>query len=80
VIRLPKHLDVPTALARLAEQGIHAGIGAAALHRQPAYRQWADHPLPGTDQCHDSIVALPMPPGLSDPELDQVGEALARLV
>lgn len=80
VVRLPKQCDVKATLSQLADQGIQAGIGAAALHKEPAYRQWATRAQPGTEQCHASIIALPMPPGLSEGELDQVGEALARLV
>ncbi len=82
VVLLPEGSSVPEAIEALHEGGIEASVGAQGLHRQPAYHQLAgfDRPLPGTEQCCDRALALPTPPKLSDPEMDQVADAVAALI
>ena len=62
----------------LRAQGIQCQIGTYALHRLGAYRGqgW----FPGADTAYERALALPLHAGLTDPELDRVGEALDKLV
>ena len=78
VVRVPVGRRAPEVIAALAAAGVQASIGAQALHLEPAYRDLPgfDRPLPGTEDAFARAVALPMPPGLSDADLDRVCEAL----
>jgi dTDP-4-amino-4,6-dideoxygalactose transaminase len=62
----------------LRTQGIQCQIGTYALHRLGAYRSQGS--FPGADAAFDRALALPLHAGLTDAELDRVGEALDKLV
>lgn len=70
--------DRDTVLAALRGRGIQCQIGTYALHRLGAYR--GEGSFPGADAAFDRALALPLHAGLSDGELDRIGEALDKLV
>jgi perosamine synthetase len=65
-------------LAALRGQGIEAQIGTYALHRLGAFRDQGS--FPGADQAFERALALPFHSRLSEADLDQVAEALDKLV
>jgi perosamine synthetase len=75
VIQLDRRDEV---MAALRAQGIECQIGTYALHRLGAYRDQG--PFPGADAAFERALALPLHSGLGADELDQVAEALDRLV
>jgi perosamine synthetase len=66
------------ALEALREQGIEAQIGTYALHRLSAYAGGGS--FPGADRAFERALALPFHSRLGERELDQVTEALDKLV
>ena len=65
-------------MAGLRAQRIECQIGTYALHRLGAYRDQG--PFPGADAAFERALALPLHSGLGPDELDQVAEALDKLV
>jgi perosamine synthetase len=65
-------------LAALRGQGIEAQIGTYALHRLSAFS--GDGSFPGADRAFERSLALPFHSRLGERELDQVTEALDKLV
>jgi perosamine synthetase len=65
-------------LASLRAQGIEAQIGTYALHRLGAYRDQG--PFPGADRAFERALALPFHSRLGERDLDDVAEALDKLV
>ena len=65
-------------LAGLRGQGIEAQIGTYALHRLGAYRDQGS--FPGADHAFERALALPFHSRLAEEDLDQVAEALDKLV
>ena len=82
VVRVPSGRRALSTIDALRDEGVQASIGAQALHREPAYRDLPgfDRPLPGSDDAFERAVALPMPPGLPDSDLDRVCDALVRVI
>lgn len=82
VVRVPPGRTAEAVIPALAEAGVQASIGAQALHLEPAYRDLDgfDRPLPGALDAYTRGVALPMPPGLTDAEMDHVCEALVASI
>lgn len=60
-------------LARGVETLIHY---PCPPHRQPAYAEWRDLSLPITEKIHREVVSLPLNPGLTDGEAEQIAEAV----
>jgi perosamine synthetase len=75
VVRIDRRDEV---LAALRAAGIEAQIGTYALHRLGAYAGRGD--FPGADAAYERALALPFHGQLAETELDQVAEALDRLV
>jgi dTDP-4-amino-4,6-dideoxygalactose transaminase len=65
-------------LARLRAVGIEAQIGTYALHRLGAYRDQGA--FPGADRAFERSLALPFHSRLEDADLDEVAEALDKVV
>jgi perosamine synthetase len=65
-------------LAALRAQGIEAQIGTYALHRLGAFREYGR--FPGADRAFERALALPFHSRLTERDLDQVAEALDKLV
>jgi dTDP-4-amino-4,6-dideoxygalactose transaminase len=59
--------------AHLERAGVQALIHYPyPLHRQPAFAPYARGPLPGAEALADSILSLPLYPGLADALVDRV--------
>lgn len=68
--------------AALAAQGIATGIHyPVPLHLQPAYRHLGYRPgaFPATERAARRILSLPMFPGLTDAQIDQVTSVVWRM-
>jgi dTDP-4-amino-4,6-dideoxygalactose transaminase len=62
---------------RLARYLQENGVGTAVhyrtpVHQHPIYAPFSNAPLPGADQTATQVLSLPMFPGLSDEDVDQV--------
>lgn len=79
-VRLPAGASLGGTIEGLRERGVQASVGAHAVHRQPAFARCAGchGALAGADACHEGVLALPVPFGLGDAELDQVVAALGE--
>jgi len=61
----------------LRERGIQTGVHyPVPCHLQPPLRQYADRPMPVTEQAAGEIFSLPMFPHLTDEQVDAVCAAL----
>ena len=82
VVRTPVGRAALDVIAALGEGGVQATTGAQALHLEPAYRDLdgCQRPMPGTADAFARAVALPVPPALSDDDMDRVVDALARAI
>jgi dTDP-4-amino-4,6-dideoxygalactose transaminase len=69
------------AAAALAADGIGTGIYyPLPIHQQPLYRDLGyDTYLPQTDAAAGSVLSLPVHPGLSQADLDRMGDAVLAL-
>ena len=70
--------DRDRVLAGLRAQGIEAQIGTYALNQLGAYADQGS--FPGAERVFERALALPFHTKLSDSDLDQVAEALTRLL
>jgi perosamine synthetase len=67
---------------RLGERGIGTSVHFIPLHHMPRYREVSVQPsggLPGADSVFEELLSLPMYPGLTDRELDEVCTTIADL-
>ena len=55
--------------------GVHYPV---PCHQQPAFAEFADGPLPVTEQAADRILSLPMGPTLADDQVDRICDVLGR--
>ncbi|HGY1052281.1 TPA: DegT/DnrJ/EryC1/StrS family aminotransferase [Aeromonas salmonicida subsp. pectinolytica] len=61
----------------LAEKGIQTLIHyPIPPHKQQAYQQYADMPLPLTEQIHQQVLSIPLDPTMSDAAVKQVIAAI----
>ncbi|MGE0598387.1 MAG: DegT/DnrJ/EryC1/StrS family aminotransferase [Dehalococcoidia bacterium] len=73
-----RRLDI---MKELAAQGIATRRGVMAIHLEPAYRtRFPDLSLPETERAAASTMILPLFPGMTDDEQDQVVEALRAAI
>ena len=65
-------------LAAVRAQQVEVNFGAHALHQHPAYKDAArpSAGLPGATEARARGLALPVPFGLSDSDMDRVVDAL----
>lgn len=69
VVRTPRRDDLK---AHLEKKGIHCGVlYPMPIHRQPAYHD-ASLSFPHTEQACDTVLSLPMHPGLSDDDVARI--------
>ncbi len=80
------HLAVVQVADRAAATAVldAAGIGwglhyPVPCHRQPAFAEFADEPLPVTELAAQRILSLPMSPTLTVGQIDRVCHVLERL-
>ena len=73
------HHDREALAAQLKSDGVFTGLHyPLPVHRQQCYRGWGYRPgsLPITERLADTILSLPMFPGLSDDQQRRVAEAV----
>jgi dTDP-4-amino-4,6-dideoxygalactose transaminase len=76
VVKVP---DRAAAIADLDAAGIGWGIHyPVPCHRQPAFAEFADGPLPVAEQAARRILSLPMSPLLTEAQVDRVCAVLGR--
>lgn len=77
-VLLPKERALRDVIASVRSQGVDVGFGAHALHQHPAYRDAArpSSGLAGAEEARARGLALPVPFGLSDDDMDRVVAAL----
>lgn len=77
VVQVP---DRPMATAALDAAGIGWGIHyPVPCHRQPAFAEYADGPLPVAEYAAEHILSLPMFPTLTGGDVERVCAALASV-
>ncbi|MGY1688877.1 DegT/DnrJ/EryC1/StrS family aminotransferase [Geodermatophilus sp. SYSU D01105] len=77
VVQVPDRSATTTALdAAGIGWGLHYPV---PCHRQPAFAEFADAPLPVTERAAEHIVSLPMSPTLTLEQVDRVCEVLSAL-
>jgi len=77
VVQVPDRLAATTALdAAGIGWGLHYPV---PCHRQPAFAEFADGPLPVTECAAGHILSLPMSPTLTQAQVDRVAETLSRV-
>ena len=65
--------DRDAATAALDAAGIGWGVHyPIPCHRQPAFAEFADSPLPMTERAADRILSLPMGPTMTTPQVERV--------
>jgi dTDP-4-amino-4,6-dideoxygalactose transaminase len=65
--------------AKLADAGVASAIHyPIPIHRTEAYADLGPPELPVTERLADSILSLPMFPGMADDELDRIVDAVER--
>lgn len=76
------NLDRDGVMAALARENIGTGLHFVALHDQAYYRarRAAEGALPHASAASEEIMSLPLYPGLSDADQDDVVEALRRVL
>ncbi|MDG4750892.1 MULTISPECIES: DegT/DnrJ/EryC1/StrS family aminotransferase [Micromonospora] len=62
--------------ARLRDQGIGVAVHYPPNHRQPAFRQYHDGPLPVTERVWERVLSLPFHPAMDANDVDHVVTAL----
>jgi dTDP-4-amino-4,6-dideoxygalactose transaminase len=74
VVQVP---DRPTVTAALDAAGIGWGLHyPVPCHRQPAFAEYADGPLPVVEAAAGRILSLPLSPGMASEQVDLVCEVL----
>jgi dTDP-4-amino-4,6-dideoxygalactose transaminase len=77
VVQVP---DRAAATAALDAAGIGWGLHyPVPCHRQPAFEEFADEPLPITERAAEQILSLPMSPTLTPAQVDRVSEVLREM-
>ena len=71
VIRVPKE-DRDALILHLKARGVGSHVHFVPTHLHPAYRAYAKDDLPVTERLWQTLVTLPLFPGLTDDEIAQV--------
>ena len=67
-------------LEALRAEGVQCAVHyPRPVHRQPVFSEHAGEKLPVADRLSKSLFCVPVHPGLSDRQVQQVGEALAKV-
>lgn len=80
--RIPPGADLGRVITSMRASGVEVNFGAHALHQHPAYvtARRTSTGLGGADEARARGLALPVPGGLTEAEMDRVVEALAAAV
>jgi len=73
-------LDRDAVIAALADENIGVGLHFAALHAQAHYRRRCGAPLPNATAAAAEILSLPLYPGLTDEDQQDVVRVLAGVL
>ena len=78
VVLLDPDIDRDGVVGSLKEHGVESTIGTYALHMEPVFQRlgYHDDDLPGARILAERSLTLPLFPGMSDAELDQVATAV----
>ncbi len=78
VVLLDPDLDRDGVVDRLKDLGVESTIGTYALHMEPVFQRlgYRDDDLPGARTLAKCSLTLPLFPGMSDAQLDQVATAV----
>ncbi len=81
-VRIPKGRSLDAVMGAVRDRGVELNFGAHALHQHPAYKDAArpSGGLDGAEEARARGLALPVPFGLEDADMDRVIEALAEAV
>jgi dTDP-4-amino-4,6-dideoxygalactose transaminase len=79
VVLLDTDIDRDGVVDGLKTHGVESTIGTYALHMEPVFQRlgYCDDDLPGTRVLAEHSLTLPLFPGMSDAELEQVATAVA---
>ncbi len=73
--------DRASFMAALAAEGIGSQVHYIPLHQQPYFRdRYGRQSLPGAEAYYASCLSLPLYPAMTDEQVEQVADAVARLV
>lgn len=75
VIRVPAE-DRDALILHLKERGVGSHVHFVPTHLHPAYRAYASDALPVTERLWQTIITLPLFPGLTEDEVAQVVEGV----
>ncbi len=77
--RIPRGAKLDSVISSIRATGVEVNFGAHALHQHPAYRE-THRPSTGLDgsvEARARGLALPVPGGLTDTQMDRVVDTLA---
>ena len=82
VVLLDPDIDRDGVVGSLKEHGVESTIGTYALHMEPVFQRlgYHDDDLPGARILAERSLTLPLFPGMSDAELDQVATAVGDVL
>ena len=82
VVLLDADIDRDGVVESLKEHGVESTIGTYALHLEPVFQRLGYHhdDLPGARILAERSLTLPLFPGMSDAELDQVATAVGDVL
>ena len=82
VVLLDEGLDRDGVVERLKDHGVESTIGTYALHMEPVFQKlgYRDEDLPGARALLERSLTLPLFPGMSDGELDQVATSVTDVL
>ena len=82
MVLLDEGVDRDTVVERLKDHGVESTIGTYALHMEPVFQRlgYRDKDLPGARVLLERSLTLPLFPGMSDAELDQVAAAVTDVL
>ncbi len=76
-VRLPGGVDQLAVMQAMLDRGIATRRGVMCAHLEPAYAEMEPRfPLPESEHARDGCILLPLFPGLTDAEQDEVAEGL----
>jgi len=81
-VNIPTGRDLDTVIAAVRAEGVEVNFGAHALHQHPAYRDAArpSAGLAGATEARARGLALPVPFGLTDAQMDRVADVLGGVL
>ena len=80
-VRLPEGRDQRTVMQAMLDAGVSTRRGVMCAHREQAYAlAELRSPLPHSEAAQDHCVILPLYPQMTEPEVDQVADALEAAV